>query len=99
MTYAGAIIFLYKVINGVETTACIEEYVIWSLTHMLLVTNLTYIYKTMQSAYKVTETLVYGYLSESTQLEKSNKYQHVYMFFYNICVLELWTKVTSALEG
>ena len=33
--------------------------------------------------------------------ELSNEYQHdrVWMVFKNRCVLELWTKVASALEG
>ena len=41
------------------------------------------------------------YSSESTQWELSNRYQHdrVKMFFKSICVLLLWTKVASALEG
>ena len=47
------------------------------------------------------ETLALGYFSESTQRELSNEHQHdmVYMFFKTICILVLWTKVTSALEG
>ena len=48
----------------------------------------------------MTETLVNRYLSESTQREVSNKYQHdrVKMgFFKNLCVLVLWTKVALAL--
>ena len=56
----------------------------------------------MQKSCKMTETLAYGYSSESTQLELSNEYQHdrVKMVFKNICVLVLWTKVpASALEG
>ena len=41
------------------------------------------------------------YSSKSTQWELSNEYQHdrVSMIFKNICVLVLWTKVSSALEG
>ena len=48
-----------------------------------------------------TETLAYGYSYESTQRELSNEYQHdrVLMIFKNLCVLVLWTKVASALEG
>ena len=49
----------------------------------------------------MTETLVYRYSSESTQRELSNEYQHdrVWMFFEKLCVLVLWVKVPSALEG
>ena len=47
------------------------------------------------------ETLANGYSSKSTQRELSNEYQHdrVWMFFKNIYILVLWTKVASALEG
>ena len=49
----------------------------------------------------MTETLANGYSSESTQRELSDEYQHdrVSMFFKNLCVLVLWTKAASALEG
>ena len=49
----------------------------------------------------MTETLANGYSSESTHRELSNEYQHdrVEMIFKNLCVLVLWTKVVSALEG
>ena len=49
----------------------------------------------------MTETLANGYPSESTQRELSNEYQHdrVSMFFKNLCVLVLWSKAVSALEG
>ena len=49
----------------------------------------------------MTETLAYGYSSESSQRELSNEYQHdrVEMVFKHLCVLVLWTKVASALEG
>ena len=49
----------------------------------------------------MTETLAYGYSSKSTQRELTNEYQHdrVGMVFKNLCVLVLWTKVASALEG
>ena len=49
----------------------------------------------------MTETLAHGYSSERTQSELSNEYQHdrVYIFFKNLCVLVLWTKVASALKG
>ena len=50
---------------------------------------------------KMTETLAHGYLSESTQQELSNEYQHdrVSMVIKNLCVLVLWMKVDLALEG
>ena len=49
----------------------------------------------------MTETLAYGYSSESTHQELSNAYRHdkVQMVFKYFCVLVLWTKVASALEG
>ena len=49
----------------------------------------------------MTETLAHRYSSESTQRELSNEYQHdrVYMFLKDLCVIVLWTKVASALEG
>ena len=49
----------------------------------------------------MTETLAYGYSSESTQRELSNEYQHdrVWMVCNNLCILVLCTKVASALEG
>ena len=49
----------------------------------------------------MTETLPHGYPSESTQGELSNEYQHdmFKIFFTNLCVLVLWTKVASALDG
>ena len=55
----------------------------------------------MQKTLKMTETLANGYSSESTQLELSNEYQHdrVYMVFKHLCILVLWMKVASALEG
>ena len=45
--------------------------------------------------------MAYGYLSESTQRELSNEYQHdrVSMVFINLCILVHWTKVALALEG
>ena len=57
---------------------------IW-LTLMLLVMNMAKT-KMMQKKLKMTETLAHGYSSEST-------------FFKNVCVLVLWIKVASALEG
>ena len=55
----------------------------------------------MQKKRKITETLANGYSSESTQLELSNEYQddRVSMVFQESCILVLWTKVVSALEG
>ena len=49
----------------------------------------------------MTETLANRYSSGSTQREHSSEYQHdrVLMVFKNLCVLVLWTKVASALEG
>ena len=49
----------------------------------------------------MTETLANGYSFESTRRELSNEYQHdrVQIVFKNLCVLELWMKVASALEG
>ena len=49
----------------------------------------------------MTETLANGYLSESTQRELSNEYQHerVYMVIKNLCILVLCLKVALALEG
>ena len=48
-----------------------------------------------------TETLARWYSPERTQQELSNEYQHdmVKMIFKNLCVIVLWTKVASALEG
>ena len=45
--------------------------------------------------------LANGYSSESAQQELSNEYQHdrVLMVSKNLCILVLWTKVASALEG
>ena len=50
---------------------------------------------------KMTETLVYGYSSKSTQRELSNEYQHdrVWMVFKNVCTLVLRRNVASAMEG
>ena len=47
------------------------------------------------------ETLARGYSSESIKQELHNEYQHdrVKMVFIIICVLLLWTKVASVLEG
>ena len=58
-------------------------------------------YKIMQKSWKITETLAYGYSYESTHRDLSNEYQHdrVQMFFKNLCVLVIWTKVALALDG
>ena len=58
-------------------------------------------YKMIQKTYKMTETLAHGHSFESTQQELSNEYQHdrVKMVFKSLCVLVLWAKVASALEG
>ena len=47
------------------------------------------------------ETLEHWYSSESAQRELSNEYQRDRdkMFFRNLCILVLWSKVASALEG
>ena len=49
----------------------------------------------------MTETLEHGYSSESTRRELSDEYQddRIQMFFKNLCILVLWTKAASALEG
>ena len=49
----------------------------------------------------MTESLEHGYSSERTPQELSNEYQHdrVKMVLKNLCILVLWTKVASALEG
>ena len=49
----------------------------------------------------MTETLADGYSFESIHQELSNEYQHdwVLMILKIICILMLWTKVASALEG
>ena len=57
----------------------------------------------MQKTRKITETLANGYSSESTRRELSNEYKveddRVSMVFQESCILVLWTKVVSALEG
>ena len=70
------------------------------LTVMLLVTNMNKFgqYKMMQKPWRITETLTNGYSSESTLLELYQQ-DRFWMVFKNICVLEFWTKVASALKG
>ena len=48
-----------------------------------------------------TETLANGYSSENTRQELSNGYQddRVSMVFQESCILVLWKKVVSALDG
>ena len=56
----------------------------------------------MLKTWKRTETLAYWYSSESTQRELCNEYQYdrvLLVCYQNLCVLVLWTKVASALEG
>ena len=55
----------------------------------------------MQETRKMIETLEHGYSSEGTQRELINEYQHdrVKVIFKNSCVLVLWLKIASALEG
>ena len=49
----------------------------------------------------MTETLKHGYSSESILRQLSNKYHYgrVKMDFNKLCVLGVWTKVASAMEG
>ena len=49
----------------------------------------------------MTETLAYGYSSQSTPRELSNEYQNdrVYVVFRNLCIFVLLMKLASALEG
>ena len=49
----------------------------------------------------MTETLAYGYSSESTHRELSNEFQHdrILMVFKSLSILVLWTKEALALEG
>ena len=59
-------------------------------------------YKMMlKTSGKLSETLAQGYLSQNTHQELSNEYQHDRdeMVFKSLCVLVLWSKVASALEG
>ena len=67
---------------------------------MLLVANLANT-KICKKPRKITETLANGYSSESTRQELSNEYQddRVSMVYEESCILVLWTKVVSALEG
>ena len=67
---------------------------------MLLVANLANT-KGCKKPRKITETLANGYSSESTRHELSNEYQddRVSMVFHESCILVLWTKIVSALEG
>ena len=55
----------------------------------------------MQKSRKTTETLAHGYSTENTQRDLSNEYQYdkVWMILKNLCILMIWMKVASALEG
>ena len=55
----------------------------------------------MQKTRLITETLVNVYSSEGSRRELSNEYQEdrVSLDFQESCILVLWTKVVSALEG
>ena len=70
------------------------------LTLMLLMATLANT-KWCKSPKNFTETLANGCLSESTYQELSNEYQYdrVWMVIRNLCILVLWTKLASALEG
>ena len=50
---------------------------------------------------KPLKPLANGYSSESAQQELSYEYQHdrVLMILKNLCILVLWAKVATALEG
>ena len=73
----------------------------FSLTLLQLVSNLANTKKMQKKTRKITETLANGYSSESTWRELSNEYQddRVSMVFQESCILVLWKKVVSALEG
>ena len=47
------------------------------------------------------ETLAHGYSSENAQLGLSNEYKHEgdLNVFQNVCIIVLWNKVASALDG
>ena len=55
----------------------------------------------MKKTCQMTETLAHGYSSESTRQELSSEYQHdrVETILKHPCVLVLWMKVASELEG
>ena len=58
-------------------------------------------FTTMQKIMKIILTKSCGYSYESSLRGLSNEYQHdrVSMIFKNLSILDLWTKVASALEG
>ena len=70
------------------------------LSLRLLVANLANT-KCCKKLKRMTQTLVNGYSSDSTQQELSNENQHdrIQMVIHNFCILVLWTKVAWALEG
>ena len=67
---------------------------------MLLMVKLTNT-KLCKNPEKPLKPLANGFSSESAQQELSNKYQHdrVLMVLKNLCILVLWAKVATALEG
>ena len=70
------------------------------LTLMLLTAKLAKT-KLCKNPEKPLKPLANGYSSESAQQELSNEYQHdrVLMVLKNLCILVLWAKVATALEG
>ena len=70
------------------------------LTLMLLTAKLANT-KLCKNPEKPLKPLANGYSSESAQQELSNEYQHdrVLMVLKNLCILVLWAKVATALEG
>ena len=70
------------------------------LTLMLLTAKLASP-KSCKNPEKPLKPLANGYSSESAQQELSNEYQHdrVLMVLKNLCILVLWAKVATALEG
>ena len=74
--------------------------VISVLTLMLLTAKFANT-KLCKNPEKPLKPLANGYSSESAQQELSNEYQHdrVLMFLKNLCILVLWAKVATALEG
>ena len=67
---------------------------------MLLTAKLAYT-KLCKNPEKPLKPLANGYSSESAQQELSNEHQHdrVLMDSKNLCILVLWAKVATALEG
>ena len=93
--------------NLLKTWQEIKRVALWSLsrlslplTLMLLVAHLVNTKRCIKTQ-KITENLANGYLSESTWRELSNEYQddRVSSFSQESCILVLWMKVVSAMEG